>query len=225
MEKEMTFIYTPKSGCRLFSSKDTNFVGRVTYINSSHHVMGGVKLEFPAAAQGRAYWRPAAKQMADMLVTTYGGVAWDHQGTICMVVPRRAAKQAIAAMEAARCSYTSYDPDGVRIDGAADLQNHLACGLVGWELLPTGGGMCSLDMLVPMTFSLGEFRGKEEEIGQGKKDLTCTKQGDKFAYSLGGYQWTSPWEVEGCDVWEVPVMEEAPAPVERAAVRAPLIVD
>jgi hypothetical protein len=226
----MNFIYTPRSGDRTFAKKECPQVISVQYVNSSYHVFGGVRLEFTACLPGRAYWRDSAKVMAKMVVGTYGGVAWDDKGVVIMIVPEAAAKQALGLMGMAREAHTTYSPDGNRVVANDAVKNHLTCGMVGWEVMPTSGPKTVEDMvdpICPVSFSLGAFNGGKEKIFGNPKDIFCRKsmegEAPGFFYSLGDCIWSSPWEVKGLPAWEVPVMEEAPASV--AAVRAPLIVD
>ena len=225
----MNFIYTPKSGSRVFASKESKYVFTVRYTNGSYHVLGGVKIQFITCLPGKSYWREAAKVMAAMVIATYGGVAWDEKGVVIMVIPKAAAKQALGLMAMSQQAYTSYDANSA-VSGDSIL-NHLACGMAGWELMATSGLLAPEEMANPIcspTFSLGAFNGTEEEF-LNSKELICKKEAREgftpgYYYSLGEHTWSAPWEVKGLPAWEVPVMEEALAPVE-STVRAPLIVD
>jgi len=226
----MNFIYTPKSGDRVFVKKECPQVLAVQYHNGSYHVFGGVRLEFTTCLPGRAYWRAAAKTMAAMVVGTYGGVAWDDKGVVMMIVPDAAAKQALGLMGMAREGHTAYSIDGNRVAANDSVKNHLACGMSGWEVMPTSGPKTVEQMvepICPIGFALGSFSGKEENF-PNVNGITCRKnlegEAPGFHYSLGDCVWSSPWEISGVTAWEIPVLVES-EPVEMGVVRAPLIVD
>ena len=205
------FVYAPRSGSKVFCVNEEgshNFVRVVQYTNKSHHILGGVYLEFTAARPGH-YWRHEAKMAAQMIVASYGGIAGDDRGTIFMVVPRRAAKTAMAAMAVVRNASTR---SGAAVPEPEDenLRNAMACAMAGWGLTPQRN-MCSVDWGLPQ-FSLSEFNGKDEEI---VGEVICKRVGDKFSYSIGEtVSWTAPWAAIGVEITrEPPVdMPEVPCP-------------
>jgi hypothetical protein len=81
-----TFIYCPKSGDRVFASLETNAIKVVKWPNGCRHVVGGVTLSYHTATPNE-HWRYDAVLVAKELVEIIGGIAWDEQGTISMVVP------------------------------------------------------------------------------------------------------------------------------------------
>lgn len=203
------FIYAPRSGSRVIAANEAaacGFIRTVQYTNRSHQVVGGVYLEFTASIPGH-YWRHEARKTAEMVVASYGGIAGDDRGTIFMIVPKRAAKTAMAAMAVIRTSTRS---------GAAvpepeyeNLKNAMACAMAGWDTIPQRN-MCSVDWGLPQ-FILGEFKGKDDPlIG----DIVCKRVGDKFSYSIGGeISWTAPWAAIGIEI-----SPEEPCPCECASI-------
>ena len=97
----MHFIYWPKSGGRVFAQNPTDEVGVVEWYNGCRHVVGGVLLEY-ATAQPCMWWRDTARRIAGQIVALAGGVAWDEQGTIMLIVPCSAAAKADQVMKSVR---------------------------------------------------------------------------------------------------------------------------
>lgn len=93
------FIYRPRSGDRVFAVKTHEEIASVEWRNGSRHVAGGCHLWWTASCPG-AWWRSDAVTMAAAIVRRYGGIGWDDQGTVCLIVPVRAAVQAAKLMEA-----------------------------------------------------------------------------------------------------------------------------
>lgn len=214
-----TFVYRPKSGSRVIcinESKACNFIRTVEYVNGSHLVIGGVKLEFLAAQPGQ-HWRSAARKTAEMIISSYGGIAWDDRGSICLVVPRRAAKAVVMTMATVRRAYTrqQYAHEASASDQAENLTNATSAALVGWTLIPHNN-MCSVDWGLPQ-FSLGEFKGVDEEI---VGPISCRKAGEKFSYRIGrigeDISWTAPWAAIG-----IPVEDSEEAPAEEPGLLGP----
>lgn len=103
------FVYCPKSGSRVFASAPTSGIVTVRWNNGSLHVAGGVRLTYPAAAPGH-WWRDVARKVATAIVTDtrhggtgprLGGVAYDEQGTITLIVPEGTAATVDRLMRAA----------------------------------------------------------------------------------------------------------------------------
>lgn len=216
----MEFIYTPKSGSRVVHKKDCPQVRLIQYSNGSYAAVGGVKLVFDAALQGRAYWRGAARHMAEMIVMSYGGVAWDEQGTVCLIVPRLAAKQALVSMRLARKTHGDRLPS--REHSQNDLANNLACKMAGWKLVSVGSGLGGVEWENPIPFQLENFEGSDENLTE---PVICRKAWDcgKFDYSIGETRWSAPWGPH----WDsgVKVEEEALASSSYEAEEALPVVD
>jgi len=81
-----TFVYCPRSGDRIFAALAVNGVVLIRWPNGCSHVVGGTHLSWGTAAPGE-HWRDLARAIATRLVETFGGVAWDEQGAVHMVVP------------------------------------------------------------------------------------------------------------------------------------------
>lgn len=130
------FIYRPTSGDRVFAENPANaYLAWVRWSNGCRHVFGGHCLRYHAAQPGE-HWRWRARRMASVLVSRFGGVAWDEQGEVCLCVPQRDALTAHRYMCAAADSCRRQDP-------AAPDANDVLLLLAGWE--PARGG----DSLAP----------------------------------------------------------------------------
>lgn len=122
------FVYCPKSGDRLFAqnTSQNTYVAVVVWGNGCRHVFGGHHLSYTTATPGR-YWRLEAHRMASMLVARYGGIAWDAQGEVNIVVPLQNALESHRQMKAverwARAAESSTEPD----DNATGML------MAGWE--------------------------------------------------------------------------------------------
>lgn len=102
----VTFVYCPRSGDRVFAEKIlSQEVQVVKWPNNSRHIVGGVALSYCASVPGQ-YWRGQARTAAQSLISAGGGVAWDEQGSINLVVPLSLAYQADQVMRAARGAAT-----------------------------------------------------------------------------------------------------------------------
>lgn len=102
------FIYRPKSGSRVFSENPNRHIRVTTWGNGCKHVEGGVHLSWNAAAQGNN-WRQEGRVLMDRIVMAVGGVAWDEQGTLSIVVPTSKAYKAwelISCLDADRTRRT-----------------------------------------------------------------------------------------------------------------------
>jgi hypothetical protein len=212
------FVYTPKSGSRVFSLNEAaacNFVRVLKYANNSYQVVGGVQLEFVTARPGQ-YWRYEARQGAELLVSSYGGLAWDDKGVINIIVPKRAAKVSIQTMAVIRAKYTPTPQPSLE----ENMLNALSAAIAGWETIPHNN-MCSVDWGLPQ-FSLGEFKGVDEEI---VGPISCRKVGEKYLYSIGkNISWTAPWAAINVPIEpeeEVPTSCEEPC----VGVHAPAMAD
>ncbi len=120
------FIYQPKSGDRVFAQNEGNTIQVVRWSNGCRHVYGGIMFEFNAASQG-LYWRGQAVRMATMLVAKVGGIAWDTQGVISVVVPHQHAKMVLMWMSAAA------KVSGAQLRTEQIVEAHARMLLSGWE--------------------------------------------------------------------------------------------
>lgn len=119
------FIYAPQSGSRIFAANPDNGVVLVTYPNGSAHVFGGELLSVFAATPKR-YWRPEAREAAAAIVAAVGGVAFDQQGTISMVVPGVARARAAAIMATIGATHlTAAEEDALLLAGGCTLDEGL----------------------------------------------------------------------------------------------------
>jgi hypothetical protein len=84
------FIYQPTTGDRVFASRPNQFVRVVEWQNGCRHVTGGVHFSWQTATAGR-HWRGPAVAMATAIVAAVGGVAWDENGVVHLVVPHTSA--------------------------------------------------------------------------------------------------------------------------------------
>lgn len=191
------FIYAPRSGSKVFAVNQTEQVRAIQYNNKSHQVIGGVYLEFLASRPGH-YWRHEARMAAELLVASYGGLAGDDRGTIFVIVPKRAAKNALDTMAIIRNAATR---DGAAVPEPEDenLRNAMACAMAGWHVIPQRN-MCSVDWGLPQ-FSLNKFNGKDEFMAG---EVVCKRVGDKFSYSLGEVSWAAPWAAIGVEITREP---------------------
>lgn len=80
------FIYRPKSGDRVFAHQAHETIVVVEWANGCRHVIGGTLLRYSTAVPGR-WWRADAKVVATQVVASVGGIAWDDQGEVSLIVP------------------------------------------------------------------------------------------------------------------------------------------
>jgi len=80
------WIYHPRSGSRIIAQRFHEAICVVRYGNGSQHVVGGVKLSY-RSAEAKRLWRDNARRLSEQLVNAYGGISWDNQGEISIVVP------------------------------------------------------------------------------------------------------------------------------------------
>jgi len=80
------FIYQPTTGDRVFHCRPSDCIRVVVWQNGCRHVTGGVHFSWQTA-NPRQHWRGAAVTMARAIVEAVGGVAWDENGVIHLVVP------------------------------------------------------------------------------------------------------------------------------------------
>ena len=104
-----TFIYQPRAGLPFYATRPTPYVLEWGWANGCRHVVGGTCLSWLAAAPGR-WWRDQAGVLARNIVRALGGVAWDHQGTVSVIVPTHHAHTAWEMVRAA--SHASGAPIG-----------------------------------------------------------------------------------------------------------------
>lgn len=93
-----TFIYCPRSGDRVFAENPCSAVVVVKWSNGCRHVLGGIALSYWTAEPGN-HWRNEARIAAASLIAACGGIAWDDQGSISLVVPRAAGVQVDGLMK------------------------------------------------------------------------------------------------------------------------------
>lgn len=105
-----TFVYRPQSGDRVFACHPTADIVVVEWANGCRHVVGGVKLAYHTAGQGQ-WWRTAARAMADAIIPATGGVAWDCQGEVSLVVPCWCAVEVHRRMVSARPHHDEGEDD------------------------------------------------------------------------------------------------------------------
>jgi hypothetical protein len=87
------FVYCPKSGDRVFAEKPHTTISILRWSNRCRHVIGGCHLSYAAANAG-SWWRTQAVRLATAIVDSVGGIAWDEQGTVHLIVPAPSAYQA-----------------------------------------------------------------------------------------------------------------------------------
>lgn len=126
-----TWIYTPRSHDRVFANRFTPSLVVQTLPNKSRIVWGGVRLTY-AAAVPKNWWRDSARAVAASLVSATGGVAWDENGEIGLVVPHEYAWEVNMQMNLARSVCL-----GSR-DRCGEEKNNTAlvmCGAASFDLL------------------------------------------------------------------------------------------
>lgn len=117
------FIYCPKSGDRVFVELQSYEVKAIRWPNGSRHIIGGTHLEVVAACPGR-WWRNEAKTLATAIVQAAGGIAWDQNGTINLIVPEWAApRSATLLIRAAGPRIDGHDIDALGIAAGARLDS------------------------------------------------------------------------------------------------------
>jgi hypothetical protein len=97
MKRQVHFVYTPRSGPRWLPGagpREEVVVPTVVWPNRSAHVYG-YRVSVRAAIPGR-YWRDEAREAARAVAVHFGGVAYDNQGDVAVVV-----REAIEARYAA----------------------------------------------------------------------------------------------------------------------------
>jgi hypothetical protein len=99
-----TFIYRPTTGDRVFVEVFTPHLRIVKWSNGCRHVQGGVRLSWVATT--RPYWRQDGKALLAHAVSATGGIAWDEQGVLHVVVPTYAAGEVRRLV----CALTGEDP-------------------------------------------------------------------------------------------------------------------
>lgn len=95
-----TFIYHPRSGDRVFAWADHPEIGVINWDNGCRHVVGGAHLSVVAVHPGK-WWRDQATTVAAALVQAAGGIAWDDQGKVSLILPERWAVRAVQLLIAA----------------------------------------------------------------------------------------------------------------------------
>jgi hypothetical protein len=118
------FIYQPRSGSRVFASQIAATIGVVRWSNGCRHVLGGLHLEWSSAVP-RQHWRTPGRALATSVVQAVGGIAWDEQGLLHLIVPRRSTFRAWELMNALGAQHGSLagNDNAVRLvaEGAARL--------------------------------------------------------------------------------------------------------
>jgi len=90
MKRQVHFVYTPRSGPRWLPGagpREGVVVPTVVWPNRSAHVYG-YRVSVRAAIPGR-YWRDEACEAARAVALHFGGVAYDNQGEVAVVVRTR----------------------------------------------------------------------------------------------------------------------------------------
>lgn len=83
------YIYAPKSGSRVLSAHPTPQVAVISHLNNSTTVVGdAVDVRWSAADPGPSYCRMDAGRLAVEIAEARGGVAYDDQGTVGVIVPQ-----------------------------------------------------------------------------------------------------------------------------------------
>jgi hypothetical protein len=80
------FVYRPCSGDRVFAERPTPEVAVVRHANGCRHILGGYHINWRTAEPG-VWWRDLARIFARQAVHMLGGIAWDEQGEVNLVVP------------------------------------------------------------------------------------------------------------------------------------------
>ena len=120
MQMQTMFVYRPKAGDRVFAERAAPGMAVVKWGNGCRHVVGGVHMEWYAAAPG-SWWRRQAKTLAEEIVGSVGGIAWDDQGAIRLIVPVGVAARVRALMcagEAHMTSSSETEQDALKRDAA-----------------------------------------------------------------------------------------------------------
>lgn len=124
-----TFIYCPRSGDRIFAAIPTGDIVLLRWGNGCTHVIGGTHLSWSTAAP-RQHWRLVARALATRIVESFGGVAWDENGCINLIVPSETSGTTEWLMRAARARTI-----GCTWDESDDGRNQVACIIAGTMLI------------------------------------------------------------------------------------------
>lgn len=95
-----TFIYAPTTGPTIFARYPVRELAILTYRNEAAHVIGGRHLQLDTATR-REWWRSAARRLVQELLEAVGGIGWDVEGQIHLVVPTYAAPRVAHLIEVA----------------------------------------------------------------------------------------------------------------------------
>jgi len=98
MELLKTFIYCPCSGDRVFAWNPTDRIVIVRWGDRCRTVLGGGRLEIPASEPGN-WCRKDARRLAAQAVCAIGGIAWDDQGVVNIVAPRKGLGELVADLK------------------------------------------------------------------------------------------------------------------------------
>ena len=101
---QITFIYRPRSGDRVFAFRAHPAIAIIGWPCGSRHAAGGVRLTYKASSTGCSY-RDEAKSVAATIVAAAGGIAWDDRGTVSLVVPKTKGLAADLYMRACRARF------------------------------------------------------------------------------------------------------------------------
>lgn len=85
------FIYCPTTGDRVFAEKTHKSIAVVQWANNCRHAHGGAHFVLPTAWSGAWYRDDACRVVADF-VAIHGGIAWDENGDVNVVIPRSASR-------------------------------------------------------------------------------------------------------------------------------------
>ena len=92
------FIYRPNSGSRIFAERFKPELLVFTWGNGCRHVVGGTHLVL--RPQGSREGREVARRLAESAVFLHGGVAWDEQGCVQVILPSQGIEPLAQAVKA-----------------------------------------------------------------------------------------------------------------------------
>lgn len=108
-----SFVYAPASGDRVLIEVVSDYVKVVRQDNGCRHAIGGTHLWWYADGVEN-HWRYEAARLATAIVRAVGGLAWDAEGNVHLVVPVHVAFAAYGLMYAERGKHmTSFAIDRV----------------------------------------------------------------------------------------------------------------
>jgi len=207
------FIYRPKSGDRVVAENATSEVAVAHWSNGSRHVVGALtRLDYFAAAP-KGWWRTAACKAAESVVAAVGGVAWDDQGQVSLVVPIRWALEAHRIMKAVGGRDAAIDEQAILASlveaGLTELQVDLGGHLWFVPVQPR-----ALGPAVPVVVS-PPLRG-DEEWGDRPASWRCS---DCYGRFTAPENWGNPTITGGITPEEAAAAEAAVVEAAKAASR------